>query len=336
MLELPLDIIEKIIISSDRILTTYNSILTLVKTLLSNYNKLSQCNKLKYNNNYQIYNKYQHYLSIYLFLLNNTTKLNIYKQSGWYNYFIDVQKQYSNNNILIEHINKNILNNLNIIQTFIDCDKQDLENPVRKTAFEKSRAKKQDDNNKYMEYITYIESTIDTKNTKLLIQEILVYWNINITELGSFILLNIILLSSTTFKTKMNNLYIENHLYMKFIKEKEDIISNRNMNIHIPCYFNPNNNIIPLFQKYIGLGYTYNIAWDILIRKYISFLFGGSSAEDFEYFDNKLKIYLQKNKTERLEYIKKYKKIININKLIEVLVLNDDKSISYYEQLCIN
>ena len=57
MLDLSLEIIEKIIISSDMIVTTYNTSLTLVKTLLSNYNKLSQCNKLKYNNNYHIYNK---------------------------------------------------------------------------------------------------------------------------------------------------------------------------------------------------------------------------------------------------------------------------------------
>ena len=188
-----------------------------------------------------------------------------------------------------------------------------------------------------MECINYIELNVNNTNLKLLIQDILDYWNINSRDLGSFILLIIVLLSSTTVKKNMNNLYIENHLYMKFIKEKEDISNNKNMNIHIhiPCYFNPNNKIIPLFQKCIGLGFTYNIAWDLTIRKYIGFLCGGASAEDFYYCDTKLQLYLQKNKTERLEYIKKYKKLININKLIEILVL-DDKSISYYEQICIN
>ena len=129
---------------------------------------------------------------------------------------------------------------------------------------------------------------------------------------------------------------------MKFIKEKEQKNSNSNtnsnsttMNIHIPSYFKPKYNIIPLFQKYIGLGYTYNIAWDLNIRKYIGFLFGGSSAEDFEYIDHKLKTYLEKNKIERLDYIKKHKKIVNINRLIEVLLL-DDKSISDYSQICIH
>ena len=323
MLDLPFDIIEKIILSSDMIITTHNTILSLVKNLLYNYDNLSIHDKLKYNNNYQIYNKYQHYVSLYKFLSNNTTLLNIYKHSGWYNYFIDNQKHYNNNNTtIIDNINKNLINNLNIVKTFINFIVNDSEN--------------ENENENNIKYITYIELNVNNTNLKLLLQEILVYWNIHITDLGSFILLIIVLLSSTTFIHNMNNSYITNHLYMKFIKEKEDISNNISMNIHIPSYFNPNNNIIPLFQKYIGLGYTYNIAWDLNIRKYIGILFGGSSAEDFEYFDNKLKTYLQKNKNERLEYIKRYKKIININTLIEVLVLDIDKSISYYEQICIN
>ena len=316
MLHLPLDIIEKIIISSDTILITHNTILSLVKMLLSKYN------------NYQLYHKYQHYLSLYNFLSNNKTILNIYTHSRWYNYFINIQKQYNNitiNNITINNINKNIIHNLNIVKTFVDIENDNVnDNEI---------------DNKYIERINYIDLNVNIINLKLLIQDILHYWNINSRDLGSFILLIIVLLSSNTFKTNMNNLYIENHLYMKFIKEKEDISSNMNMNmnihIHIPCYFNPNNKIIPLFQKCIGLGFTYNIAWDLTIRKYIGFLCGGASAEDFYYCDTKLQLYLQKNKTERLEYIKKYKKLININKLIEILVL-DDKSISYYEQICIN
>ena len=317
MLDLPADIIEKIILSSDMIISTYNTIITLVKTLLSNYDKITQHKTIN--------SKYEHYLSIYLFLSNNITKLNIYKQSGWYNYFIDNKNFITNNQI--DNINKSILHNLNLIKPIINYDNDEKYND-------------------YNDYINYIELHINRKQLKLLIQEILAYWNINIKDLGSFSILIIVLLSSTTFNTNinMNNLYIENHLYMKFIKEKEEISSNMNMNItipspipiHIPCYINPNNNMIPLFQNYIGMGYTYNIGWDILIKKYIGFLFGGSSAEDFEYIDNTLQIYLLKNKTERLDYIKKYKKIININKLIEVLLLENDKTISYYEQICIN
>jgi len=308
MLHLPLDIIEKIIISSDMILTTHNTILKLVKIMLSKYDTSSKSKNLKYH----------HYLSIYFFLSNKTTLLNIYKHSGWYNYFIDIQKHNTNtntninNHLLIDSINKNIIHNLNLIKSLIVFD-----------------------NYKYNDYISLIELNINNTNIKKLIQYILLYWKINITDLGNFILLIIVLLSGNKLNT-MNTMNIENHLYMKFIKEKEDISSNMHMNIHIPCYFNPNNNIIPLFQKSIGMGHTYNIAWDILIKKYIGFLFGGASAEDFYYFDTKLKLYLYKNTTERMDYIKNYKKIININKLIEVLILNDNKSISYYEQICIN
>ena len=309
MLHLPLDIIEKIIISSDMILTTHNTILKLVKIILSKYDTSSKSKNLNF----------QHYLSIYLFLSNKTTLFNIYKHSGWYNYFIDIQKHNINTNInnhlLIDIINKKIIHNLNLIKPIINVDNH---------------------NDKYNDYISSIDLNINNNNTmKLLIQDILRYWKINSTDLGNFILLTIVLLSGNKLNT-MNTMNIENHLYMKFIKEKEDISSNMHMNIHIPCYFNPNNNIIPLFQKCIGMGHTYNIAWDILIKKYIGFLFGGASAEDFYYFDTKLKLYLYKNTNERVDYIKNYKKIININKLIEVLVLNDDKSISYYEQICIN
>ena len=320
MLHLPLDIIEKIIISSDMILTTHNTILKLVKLMLSKYDTLSKSKDKNL--------KYQHYLSIYLFLSNKTTLLNIYKHSRWYNYFIDIQKHNSKNNntntntntnttntntnLIIDTINKKIIHNLNLIKSLIVFD-----------------------NYKYNDYNSLIELNINNTDIKILIQYILLYWKINITDLGSFILLIIVLVSGNTFKSK-TNLHIENHLYMKFIKEKEDISSNMNMNIYTPCYFNPNNNLIPLFQKSIGMGYTYNIAWDILIKKYIGFLFGGSSAEDFYYFDNKLKVYLYKNASERIDYIKKNKKIININKLIEVLIVNDNKSISYYEKICIN
>ena len=320
MLNLPLDIIENIILSSDTIITTYTTILTLVKTLLSNYDTLSKRKHLNY----------QHYLSIYVFLSNNTTKLNIYKQSGWYNYFIDIQKHYKNNNnnnnksitnhLIIDSINKKIIHNLNLIKPIINFDNHNHTHIY---------------NHKYNQYISSIELNINNKNSKLLIQEILLYWKLNITDLGNFILLIIVLLSGNAFK-KMNKMTIVNHLYMKFIKEKEDINRTIIMNIHIPCYFNPTNNIIPLFQKSIGMGYTYNIAWDILIKKYIGFLFGGASAEDFYYFDTKLKLYLYKNTNERIDYIKNYKKIININTLIEVLILNDDKTISYYESICVN
>lgn len=315
MLHLPLDIIEKIILSSDMIVTTHNTILTLVKTLVSNYNKLSNDDKLNYKYDY----KYQHYVSIYLFLSNNTTKINIYKHSGWYNYLLE-NKTFMNPHKQLEIINKNIIHNLNLITPLIDFYNGDMS----------------DMNLIY--YINYIELNINSKNIKTLIQKILLYWNITIKDIGSFSLLIILLLSGNTFKNRIKSNYmcLENHLYMKFIKEKEDIRHTINMNIYIPCYFISSNNIIPLFQKSIGMGYTYNIAWDILIKKYVSFLFGGSSAEDYYYFDTKLKLYLYKNTTERVDYIKKYKKIININKLIEILLLNDTKSISYYEKICIN
>jgi hypothetical protein len=146
-----------------------------------------------------------------------------------------------------------------------------------------------------------------------------------IHTIDTFILLIIILTSGSMF----NNNQVNNFLNIKFIEE--DTINNET----IPCYFKATNKIIPLFQKHIGMGYSFNIAWDLHIEQCIGFLYGGSSAEDYYFFDTSLKTYLYKNKTERLNYIKQNKKNINKNQFIKMLLV-DDKPISVYEKYCIN
>ena len=318
MLELPLDIIEKIIISSDVIVTTYNTILILVKSLVDNYTTtITKYNSINHTINHTIHHlitlRYQKYLSIYNFLLNDKTIANIYNHSGWYNYFIETinhNYEYNNNN---PNPNPNpILDiNFNILKPLL----------LNSESIVSSNS---------IEYIKYIELNINKTNIKLLIHKILLYWKLNIKELEPFIIL-LILLSSNNIYNNNNN--VENHLYMKFIKEKEKETLQSDSNT--PCYFISNNNIIPLFQKYIGMGYTYNIAWDFTINKYIGFIFGGSSGDDYYYFDTKLKTYLQKNKNERLQYLKNNKKIISKHKYIDILNDLDDKPISYYEKYCI-
>ena len=324
MLHLPLDIIEKIIISSDMILTTYNNILILVKTLSFNCKNVSNYDK-------------QNYLSIYKFLSNTVTITNIYKHSGWYTYFID-------NIYFTNHQNQlnTILNNYTILKLLLDINIDlDIDINTGEKGITKYREISKTSN--YSECINYIELNINYDTIKLLIKRILSYWNLNIKKIDTSLLL-IIILSSSALSTEeskkytLSNTTFKNHLYMTFIKEK--IYLDTTIDINIPCYFKPENTIIPLFQKDIGMGYSYNIAWDLSIENYIGFLFGGSSYEDYEYFDTKLKVYLHKNKIERMNYIKKHTKIINkINKinikLIEILLL-DDKPIHYYEKYCIN
>ena len=314
MLQLPLDIIEKIIISSDRIITTYNSIIVLVKTLSFNCKNVSNYDKQKY-------------LSIYNFLSNIVTITNIYKHSGWYKYFIE-NKHFTNHQ---QQFNI-ILNNYTILKSLLVSNE---DNKDIKKYSEYNEYNEYSEYNECMKCIKYIELNIDYNTIKQFIKEILLYWNVNIKTIDTSLLLIIILSSLTPELSKtytLSDTTLKNYLYMKFIEKQ------LNLDTNIPCYFKPEKKIIPLFQKYIGMGYSYNIAWDLNIEKYIGFLFGGSSYEDYEYFNTKLKLYLHKNKFERMNYIKKNKIIISNtsnNKLIEILLV-DNKSINYYEKYCIN
>jgi hypothetical protein len=310
--DLPLEIIEKIIISNNYVLTNYNIILNLLKTFINTDLQINRKRKRDTNETNETNDKY---INVYHYLLNYKTINNIYKHSGWYNYFIkhksfiNHQKQF--NDIVI---------NFNLLKPLLLLNNDNNDNNDNNN----------NDNNNYNEIkiIENIDKNIDTNKLNLLIKDIVVWWNINsIKSIDTFILLIIILTSGTMFNNQIKNL-----LTIKFIEE--DINININ-NDNTPCYFKSINQIIPLFQKHIDMGYSFNIAWDLHIEKCIGFLYGGPSAEDYYIFDTSLKTYLYKNKSERLNYIKQNKKIKNKNQFIKMLLI-DDKPISVYEKYCIN
>ena len=343
ILDLPLDIIKNIIISNQYVLTNYNTILNLSKTTSTSSSSLSSSSpvprkrKRLYNDiDNNIDNKDQNnpsntitnYSNVYHFLTTKNIINNIYKHSGWYYYFIE-------NKNFIHHQKQfnDIVNNFNLLKPlFNNC----IYNVDTYTYKENTKN----------EIIEIIDKKIDIKQLKLLINKIVAWWNMDtINTIDTFILFIIVLSSGPMFNTTL----INNYLNIQFGKEnckensKENSkeISNDSesdtdtQSYSIPCYFQPNYKFIPLFQKNIGMGYSFNIGWDLQIEQCIGFLYGGSSAEDYYFFDTSLKTYLNKNKLERLDYIKKNKKIINKKQLVELLLI-DDKPISVYEKYCIN
>ena len=343
ILDLPLDIIENIIISNQYVLTNYNTILNLSKTTSTSSSSLSSSSpvprkrKRLYNdidNNIDnedqnnTSNTITNYSNVYHFLTTKNIINNIYKHSGWYNYFIE-------NKNFIHHQKQfnDIVNNFNLLKPLFNKCIYNVDTYTYKE-------------NTKNEIIEIIDKKIDIKQLKLLINKIVAWWNMDtINTIDTFILFIIVLSSGPMFNTTL----INNYLNIQFGKEnckensKENSkeISNDSesdtdtQSYSIPCYFQPNYKFIPLFQKNIGMGYSFNIGWDLQIEQCIGFLYGGSSAEDYYFFDTSLKTYLNKNKLERLDYIKKNKKIINKNQLVELLLI-DDKPISVYEKYCIN
>jgi len=339
ILDLPLDIIENIIISNHYVLTNYNTILNLSKTTSTSSSSLSSSSpvprkrKRLYNDiDNDIDNEDQNntsntitnYSNVYHFLTTKNIINNIYKHSVWYYYFIE-------NKNFIHHQKQfnDIVNNFNLLKPlFNNC----IYNVDTYTYKENTKN----------EIIEIIDKKIDIKQLKLLINKIVAWWNMNtINTIDTFILFIIVLSSGPMFNTTL----INNYLSIQFGKEKEKENSKEISNdsesdtdtqsYSIPCYFQPNYKFIPLFQKNIGMGYSFNIGWDLQIEECIGFLYGGSSAEDYYFFDTSLKTYLNKNKLERLDYIKKNEKIINKKQLVELLLI-DDKPINIYEKYCIN
>jgi hypothetical protein len=325
ILDLPLDIIENIIISNQYVLTNYNTILNLLKTTStpssSSSSPVSRKRKRLYNdidneneNHNDIYKPITNYSNVYHFLTTKNIINNIYKHSGWYYYFIE-------NKNFIHHQKQfnDIVNNFNLLKPLFN-------NCIYNVDTYKENTKN--------EIIEIIDKKIDIKQLKLLINKIVAWWNMDtINTIDTFILFIIILSSGPMFNTTL----INNYLSIQFgkEKEKEKSIDIDTQSYSIPCYFQPKYKFIPLFQKNIGMGYSFNIGWDLQIEQCIGFLYGGSSAEDYYFFDTSLKTYLNKNKLERLDYIKKNEKIINKKQLVELLLI-DDKPINMYENYCIN
>ena len=148
LLDLPLDIIERIIILSSNVLTTYNNILILCKFFIEETNTIQ--NKRKRTTDTDTYTHTSNhsstkYLSIYNFLLNNTTINNIYKNSGWYKYFINKNINHKINNY--HQIQFNIINqNINILKPILLFNNLHNHNH---------------NHNEYIGYIEYIDNTIN-------------------------------------------------------------------------------------------------------------------------------------------------------------------------------
>ena len=305
MLRLPLEIVENIIIQNQYILSTYNKVL-----------KAATCiNDIDIDLSIRLYN----------FLIQKTTIDNIYKSSPWYRYFIKC-KDFKDHNTQI----KKIANDFKLFNSFINyTNNMNNVNPFFS-----------DNNNNIYDIpdykiIDYIETIVDINKLDVLAIKVLTLWKLNLFDLDSFIILFLVLSSGNIFKS-----HIYNHLtnYFKLHDNNNNNNTDKNNIVqNIPCYFKESNKFIPLLQAYIGMGYTFNIGFDISICNTVGFIYGGSNGHEFDYFNNKLLTYFEKTINQKLKYIKQNNKITNNEKLLLLIDYNmDDKPLSEYNDYTIN
>ena len=315
LLELPLDIVEMIIISGDRVLTTYNRILDMTISnshIDTNTKKRKNSNKCK-NDNIDSIEK-TNIENIREFLMNPVIINNIYRKSRWYKYFMSsyeftnhTKQLYNIQNMFIKIKPMLELKEENKIHNNDQCTMQNI--------------------------IEYLDEHINLDNLDIMISKLVKYWNIDVSELSNTVILFAMLSSS--------NIYKQNVAFDlgKYIND-DDNDNDDDYHIHIPKYLESKYKFIPLFQTYLGMGLTYNIAWDIDLNCLIGFLYGGSDAYDYEYYDGKLTFYLNMNNVERRKFIRQKNKITNSNKILELIISHiDNCDMNYssrYEKICIN
>ena len=302
LLELPLDIIEMIIVSSDRVLTTYNRILDVTMTM-SNTKKRKRSRKNdNINSTVNIAYNTNTIENIRMFLMNPVIINNIYNKSRWYKYFMS-SYEFTNHTKQLSNI-QNIFRQMK---------------PILEIKEEK---------NNIQSTIEYLDEHINLDNLDTMINKLVQYWNIEVSELSNTLILFAMLSSSNIYKK---------NICFDLVKHIDDVVCHT----HIPKYLEPKYKFIPLFQTYLGMGLAYNIAWDIDLNCLIGFFYGGSDAYDYEYYDGKLEFYLNMNNIERRKFIRQKNKITNGNKLLDIIIshidnYNLDYSVSRYEKMCIN
>lgn len=318
LLELPLDIIEMIIVSSNRVLTTYNRILDVSMTM-SNINMKKRKRSSKNDNiniiENKINNDYNTIENVRMFLMNPVIINNIYKKSRWYKYFMS-SYEFTNHT-------KQLSNIQNIFKQMKPMLEIKEENKIHHNGHHTTQIT-----------IEYLDEHINLDNLDTMITKLVQYWNIEVSELSNTVILFAMLSSSNIFKL---------HTTFDLIKHIDNIDYhvNNNKHIHIPKYLEAKYKFIPLFQTYLGMGLSFNIAWDINLNCLLGFLYGGSDAYDYEYYNGKLAYYLNMNNIERRNFIRQKNKITNGNKLLDIIIrhidnYNLDYSVSRYEKMCIN
>jgi len=100
---------------------------------------------------------------------------------------------------------------------------------------------------------------------------------------------------------------------------------------NLPAYARHNSNVKPLVTIQGDMGYSFIIAYDTMLDRIIGFEFGGSSAAEYDYYNEILNKYIQKTEGKRKDYLERYKHKTIKNYLELVKYINGSKFVGVFD-----
>jgi hypothetical protein len=114
-------------------------------------------------------------------------------------------------------------------------------------------------------------------------------------------------------------------------KYKEVVNENTSDIDNLPVYARHNSNVKPLITIQGNMGYSFIIAYDTLLNKFIGFEFGGSSAAEYDYYNEMLNKYIKKTEGNKKDYLEKHKNKTIKNYLELVKYINSSKFVCVFD-----
>lgn len=175
------------------------------------------------------------------------------------------------------------------------------------------------ENNSNLDIVDYIEKKLVNINLNTpLLDEIYLSSNIK-----TFFKLWAILYNIGYFNdiTPLKRIIIEN-----------PIPSENTSELDAPAYSKRNSHVKPLITIQGDMGYSFIIAYDTMLDRMIGFEFGGSSAAEYDYNNDKLNIYIRKTEGKRKDYLERYKPKTTKNYLDLVKYITSNKFMGIFDK----
>lgn len=325
MASLPLDIIDKIILSNlNKIISTHLAFVQKYETSdkkVANTKNNKKRRKLINASTEDITKNELNKKEITKYLLNKLTYMRYYKHSSWLKYLIPLSNSQSRRNIQIP---KMINERIELIATYF----QQLDTNINKTsimasntivsstitAAQEMTTEKDDDykdNKEYMlESITLLENILDaggfsSDKYSQQLESIMKYYQFcNISEIPAYVILVVMLYNCGYFESSSGRCSsgsgncIANkpkiHIFLDMILEGDSAkISEFTMTYR---YYAAYNKFIPLFEIYLGMGYSFVLGWDTEFNCIIGLTENGGDGHEVMYNTHRAMCYFQQQR----------------------------------------
>lgn len=300
MVSLPLDIIDKIFIANpNKIISNYLAFIK--KSYTSEKKEVNTENnkkrrKLTHTSDEDITKNQLDKTDITKYLLNKETYLRYYKQSSWLKYFISLSNsEYYRNtktyNMVKEQIEliatyfKQLDKNINKFSTM------ESNTMISRTiAVAEEITTEKYDKDDMLESITQFETILDIGGFETIkysqqLESIKKYYKFNnISEIPAYVRFIVMLYNCGYFESSSSGSISTKpkvHMFLDMILEGDSAkISDFTMTY---TYYTANKKFIPLFEIYLGMGYSFILGWDIEFNGMIGLTENGSDAHEVMY-----------------------------------------------------